>query len=196
MISTENTPRHTQILNYWFGTPGDAVYGTWRGFWFNSTPEIDQEIKDKFQKDYENGRDGAYDEWKSEPYSCLALILLLDQIPRTLFRGTPEVYATDLKAVETTKYAVENGYDKQLSHPILRKFMFMSLLHSEDLEVQKLSVTLSDSLNEFLGPDAYAKKYFDTISRFGRFPHRNELLGRVSTPEELEFLKEVKFPNP
>ena len=146
-----------------------------------------------FLEDYERAARGEYDGWREEPESCLALVILLDQFPRNLFRNYPQaLYATDDKALDISRAAVQKGFD-QKPPPFQRHFLYMPFMHSEDLEDQQRSVALFRELaTEEGGPDVteYAEGHRDIIERFGRFPHRNEVLGRETTPEEAEFLEQ------
>ncbi|MDQ3892994.1 MAG: DUF924 domain-containing protein, partial [Actinomycetota bacterium] len=133
---------------------------------------------------------GRLDHWKSEARSCLALIVVLDQFPRNMYRGDARMYAADKKAREAARYAVEHAYDRELS-PYGRLFMYLPFEHSEELDDQRLSVELFRGLATEMGSEdllGYAVRHLEIIERFGRFPHRNEILGRRTTPEETKFL--------
>jgi uncharacterized protein (DUF924 family) len=175
-----------EVLNFWFGREGDPDYGEFREAWFRKDPEFDREIRDRFEALYEAAAAGDLDDWKAEARSCLALVILLDQFPRNMFRGDPKSYATDPKAQETAEYAVDHALDRELPE-FQRTFLYMPFMHSEDLEYQRRSVELFRGLG---GSDSegYAVRHMEIIERFGRFPHRNEVLGRRTTPEEAEFL--------
>ncbi|MBW4601721.1 MAG: DUF924 domain-containing protein [Calothrix sp. FI2-JRJ7] len=180
-----------EILNFWFGNSTDADYGKPRKVWFSNEAEFDNEIKTRFLKDYEKAALGYFDGWKEAPKSCLALILLLDQFPRNIFRGTQFAFATDWEALSAAQHAVKLGYDRSLL-PVPRWFIYLPFEHSENLEHQRCSVELFKHLSD--DPDSkstveYAIRHMEVIERFGRFPHRNAILGRASTPEEREFLK-------
>jgi len=178
----------TQILNFWFGDPTSPDYGQSKSFWFNSTPEIDHKIKDTFGKTYERALKGKLEDWKNTPEGTLALILLFDQFPRNMFRGTPQAFAMDGKALEVSKKSLKIGFDQEC--PVFqRKFMYLPFMHSENIEDQIKSVELFEELGEASGLD-YAKRHYDIIAHFGRFPHRNAILNRQSTHDEIEFLKE------
>ncbi len=177
-----------EVLNFWFGREGEPGYGEFREAWFRKDPEFDREIRDRFEALYEAGAAGDLDDWKAEARSCLALVILLDQFPRNMFRGDPKSYATDRKAQETAEYAVDHALDRELPE-FQRTFLYMPFMHSEDLEHQRRSVELFRRLGGS-GSDStsYAARHMEIIERFGRFPHRNEVLGRQTTPEEAEFL--------
>jgi len=138
------------------------------------------------------------DGWAETPRGCLALIILLDQFSRNIFRGSPEAFSQDKKARETLQSALARGLDKQL-HDVEKWFFYMPLMHSENFGDQKDSVAIFKRLIEECVPALelalapshdYAVRHFDIVKRFGRYPHRNKILGRISTPEEVEFLKQ------
>ncbi len=184
-----STPR--EILDFWFGREGDEGYGEFREAWFTKDPEFDREVWDRFEGAYEEAAAGRLDHWKDEAQSCLALIILLDQFTRNMFRGDPKTYATDDKAREAARHAVEHAYDRELP-PYGRLFVYLPFEHSEDLEDQRFSVELFRGLATEMGSEdllGYAVRHLEIIERFGRFPHRNEILGRATTPEEAEFLR-------
>jgi len=179
-----------EILDFWFGTGSD--HGKERKFWFIKDKEFDEEVQSRFLSTYEAATTGELDHWKESPDSCLALILLLDQFPRNMFRNSPQAFATDEKVLNIAKYAVKQGYDLQLL-PVERWFIYLPFEHSENLEHQRQAValfeTLQDDPNSASSID-YAKRHLEVIKRFGRFPHRNAILGRKSTAEEEEFLQQ------
>lgn len=181
-----------EILEFWFGEPGEADYGKPRKVWFIKNPNFDQEVRSRFLPIYQQAGAGELDDWKNSPQSCLALIILLDQFPRNLFRGQPQAFATDSQAVAYAKHAVANGFDQELL-PIQRQFIYLPFEHSENLADQHQCIKLFSTLKaypECLSGVDYAHRHFKVIERFGRFPHRNEILGRETTPEEAEFLKQ------
>lgn len=182
----------TEILDFWFGQPEEPDYGKRRKQWFIKSEEFDRQIREKFYDIYQQAVEGKLAAWKDQPLSCLALILVLDQFPRNMFRGTPEAFASDEQALEIAKYAVSQKYDQQLL-PVQRWFIYLPFEHSENIEDQyqavKLCSTLSDD-PESADTIEYVRRHFEVIRRFGRFPHRNEILGRESTPEEREFLRQ------
>lgn len=180
-----------EVLQFWFGREGDGGYGEFREEWFQKDEEFDDQIHDRFLEDYERAARGEYDGWREAAESCLALVILLDQFPRNLFRGDPRTYATDEKALTIAREALQKGFDRKLPH-FERHFLYMPFMHSEDVEDQRRSVALFRKLAEEDGPDVkeYADEHREIVERFGRFPHRNEVLGRPSTPEEVEFLEQ------
>ena len=188
-MSSEQAKR---ILDFWFGSREQVSYGKPRQIWFIKKNEFDREVQLRFFNDYEQAAAGELDSWKSTPLSCLALILLLDQFPRNMFRGTARAFATDWQALSAAQYAIAQGYDRELLS-VQRWFVYCPFEHSENLEDQNRSVALFQQLSD--DPDSadainYAIRHREVIVRFGRFPHRNEILERVSTPEELEFLQQ------
>jgi uncharacterized protein (DUF924 family) len=181
----------SEILDFWFGREGEEGYGLFREAWFTKDPGFDREVRDRFEGTYEEAAAGRLNHWKDEARSCLALIILLDQFPRNMFRGDPKTYAADDKALEAARHAVEHAYDRELP-PYGRMFVYLPFEHSEDLEDQRLSVELFRGLAGEMGSEdllGYAVRHLEIIERFGRFPHRNEMLGRATTPEEAEFLR-------
>jgi uncharacterized protein (DUF924 family) len=152
--------------------------------------EVDREITDRFTEVYELAAAGYFDSWQEDAESCLALIIVLDQFPRNMFRSLPQAFATDDRAIELAKLAVDRGYDLQLI-PVQRWFIYLPFEHSENIKNQRESIRLFETLADT--PDgeyvlSFAKTHLEIIEQFGRFPHRNEILGRLSTPAEKEFL--------
>ncbi len=194
--------RQEEILNYWFGElkEDEAPSSDYYKKWFAKRIEIDQYIKTTFEDDLELAVGGKLKSWEDASRSNLALIILLDQFSRNIYRGTARAFAQDSIALEICLRAIEKGFDKRL-HPVERLFFYMPLEHSEDLEIQKKSVEYFSMLEKlFSSPPSlasmmlefrkYAEMHYVIIKRFGRFPHRNDILGRKSTPEEIEFLKQ------
>jgi uncharacterized protein (DUF924 family) len=179
-----------EILDFWFGSEDEEGYGEFREAWFTKDREFDREIRDRFEPVYEEAAGGGLDHWKSEAQSCLALIIVLDQFPRNMYRGDARMYAADEKAREAARHAIEHAYDRELS-PYGRLFTYLPFEHSEELDDQRLSVELFRGLATEMGSEdllGYAVRHLEIVERFGRFPHRNEILGRRTTPEEAEFL--------
>jgi uncharacterized protein (DUF924 family) len=192
--------RARALIDFWFGPPGDPERENHRQIWFKSTPEHDDRLRELFIADYEQAASGALDAWEAAPESALALVLLLDQIPRNIFRGEPRTYAADPMARVAADRALARGFDAAFP-PDWRKFFYMPFHHSEDLADQRRAKALSESLPERRNPERdpdrgqngrYGRPYIDVIERFGRFPHRNPILGRVSTPEEIAFMEKAK----
>lgn len=181
-----------EILDFWFGQEGEPGCGEFRNEWFQKDEKFDRKIRERFLEDYERAAQGEYDGWREAPESCLALAILLDQFPRNLFRGDPQTHATDDKALDVSRDALQNGLDKELP-PFQRHFIYMPFMHSEKVEDQWRSVALFQGLAaEENGTDVteFAEGHRDIVEQFGRFPHRNEILGRETTLEEAEFLEQ------
>jgi uncharacterized protein (DUF924 family) len=180
-----------EILDFWFGQEGEEGYGEFQEEWFTKDPEFDREIRDRFEPVYEEAATGELDHWKNEAQSCLALIIALDQFPRNMYRGDARMYAADEKAREAARHAVEHAYDRELSL-YGRLFAYLPFEHSEELDDQRLSVKLFRGLAAEMGSEdllGYAVRHLEIVEQFGRFPHRNEILGRRTTPEEEAFLE-------
>jgi uncharacterized protein (DUF924 family) len=169
----------TEILNFWFSEKIKA-------YWFNSTSEIDQEITQKFESVWKLAAEGKLDEWRNTADSCLALIIVLDQFPLNMFRNQAKSFSTEAKAIEMAEYAVAHKFDQQLSNEKLT-FLYMPFMHSENLAHQNRSVALFAAA-ELETNLQFAHHHRDIIQRFGRFPHRNAILGRDSTDAEIEYL--------
>ena len=173
-----------ELVTFWFEESGPEL-------WFASNEKFDQTIRRRFLAHYEAAARGKYDHWRSNGTGCIALCLLLDQFPRNLFRNDARAFATDKQALGIARLAVEKGLDMEEGVTReMRKFLYLPFEHSEDLEDQRLCLKLMAERLEPDGEDVkWARKHLVIIERFGRFPHRNEALGRQSTPEEREFLK-------
>ena len=185
--------RARALLDTWFGPPGDPERERHRDIWFKSTAEFDASLRNAFLADYEAGAAGELRSWEALPEGALALVLLLDQIPRNIFRGTPRAYASDAAARAAANRALARGFDR-LVPEVWRRFFYMPYHHSENLADQQRSVALFGALPR--DPDRrgalrrYGRPYVEVIERFGRFPHRNEILGRKSTQAEIALLAE------
>jgi len=183
--------RAGEVLEFWFGREGEPGYGKFRHEWFRKDPEFDARVTDRFAGLYEQAAAGDLDGWSDDARSCLALVIVLDQFPRHMFRGDGRAHAADGAALESARYAVEHALDRELP-AFQRMFLYMPFMHSENREDQRRSVELFGLLADEPGaPDitSYAAGHREIVERFGRFPHRNEILGRETTPEEAEFLK-------
>jgi uncharacterized protein (DUF924 family) len=179
-----------EILRFWFGDPNDPDHEKQKKVWFIQNPAFDQKIKTRFLSYYQLAAENKLDFWQYYPESCLALIIILDQFPRNLFRGQPQAFATDEKALKVANYAINQKFDQQLLS-VQRAFIYLPFEHSENLTDQHRSVELFTQLRNDPNTASmfdYAIAHFNIIQQFGRFPHRNNILGRPSTPEELEFL--------
>jgi len=186
--------RAEEVLLFWFGEVRDdkAYFEERSSLWFTANPQLDQEIRDRFTTDYQFAAERKLMDWQYSPRTGLALVVLLDQFPRNMFRGDPRAFATDSLAREVATSLLQTGSDKRLL-PVERMFVYLPFMHSENLADQRQSVTFFQQLAQecdHLASISYAIKHMETIERFGRFPHRNAILSRPSTAEEVEFLKQ------
>jgi uncharacterized protein (DUF924 family) len=181
----------SEVLSFWFGEPGSAEYLQPRALWFTKSEATDRLIAERFGPMVERALLGQHDDWAATPRGALALVLLLDQFTRNIFRETPRAFAGDPRALALATRLVDTSRDMTLA-PVERWFVYMPLEHSERLLDQFESVRLFERLaaDGLDAPLEWARRHFDVIKRFGRFPHRDTILGRMSTPEELEFLKQ------
>ena len=188
------------ILSFWFFAPTDPRYCSTRMEWFKKDPVFDAEIRSRFGPLIDEALRGGLREWREGPSATtqtrLALLLLLDQFTRNTFRGSPKSFAGDALALSIAREMVSSGEDRSL-HPRQRMFVTLPFQHSESLSMQDESIRLCTQLRDDMGDGKggdemldYARRHRDIIARFGRFPHRNEVLGRKSTAEEIEFLKQ------
>ena len=174
-----------EIIHFWFEELEPQQ-------WFQQSDAVDEEIRERFSVTHEMAADGLCNHWNVDAEGCLALVIVLDQFPRHMYRGSPKSFASDEKALLIAKEAVHKGFD-QVLEPVKRGFLYLPFQHSELLSDQKKSVELFGAMaEENPAGDMYAKRHLVPIEKFGRFPHRNEILGRESTPEEIEFLKTHK----
>ena len=176
------------VLGFWFGE--GAEYGKRHRRWFEKNATFDAEVRARFLALYEELACGGRRSWLDEAKSCLARVVMLDQFPRNMFRGTPRAFASDTLALEATRHAVARGYDRRML-PVERMFIYLPLQHSESLADQERACELGAPLAAFAETEdvpRFAARHRDIIRRFGRFPHRNAILGRESTPEEVAFL--------
>ncbi len=181
-----------EVLDFWFGPAASPEYGRPREAWFKKSEAFDDAVRARFLGLQRQAAQGQLQSWQAAPDSLLALIVVLDQFARNLFRGSSAAFATDAQALAAAQLAVERGYDVPLL-PVQRWFVYLPFEHAEELPQQRRCLELFEGLR---GDPAsastidYARRHFDIIARFGRFPHRNAVLGRVSTPEEIEFLRQ------
>jgi uncharacterized protein (DUF924 family) len=185
-MSDATTPG--DVLAFWFG-PTPHVE---RAEWFRKDAAFDAAIRERFGDALARGLAGAYGEWCGEPHGALARVVLLDQFTRNAFRDTPRAFAGDARALATADEAIARGFDAALDR-YERWFLYMPYEHSEDRAMQRRALELFGALarDEGLdGPLPYAERHAAIVERFGRFPHRNAILGRESTPEEIAFLRE------
>jgi len=180
------------VLAFWFGAPGSPGHGQARPEWFRKDPAFDDEIRRRFGDAVAIALAGGFGEWCASAEGALARILLLDQFARNIFRGTPRAFAGDARALATAEDAVARGFDREL--PALERwFVYLPFEHAESVEAQHRSLELFGALSKATGDDdplVWARKHAEVIFRFGRYPHRNAILGRTSTPEEEAFLRE------
>ena len=155
--------------------------------WFQSDPAFDAEVRARFSETYEAGLRGELDGWERSTYGAFALVILFDQFPRNMFRGTPKSFASDEKAKQIAERAIAAGRDKAVDAEV-HTFFYMPYMHSEKLADQERCVAFMAKEGK---PEnvKYAEIHRDAIARFGRFPHRNEILGRKSTREEIAYLE-------
>lgn len=201
-MTTESATPETPdtIRSYWFGNHADdlAVIQECSQRWWSKKEAVDREIKERFETAMLLAQGRHLDAWAADPQGLLALILLTDQFPRNVYRDTPAAFSFDAQARDWCKTGLQKGMHARL-RPIERVFFYLPLEHSESLQHQEQSVALYEELiggldarvrGEFEGFLWFAKRHQEIIQRFGRFPHRNRILGRASTPEELLFLQE------
>lgn len=168
-----------EIIDFWFS---DRV----RKLWFNATPEFDQELRERFLSTWEQASRGELDDWKQSAEGCLALVIVLDQFPLNMFRGEARSFATEALSREVARDAIDQEFDRMLEVE-QRAFLYMPFMHSEDLADQQLASTLFDQ-DGLESNYRFARHHRGIIEKFGRFPHRNAILGRPSSVEEIEYL--------
>jgi uncharacterized protein (DUF924 family) len=180
------------VIDFWFGAPGSVEFGTQRKLWFAKKADVDRLVAARFGTAIEQALRGELQAWAESPSSALAHVLLLDQFTRNVFRGQPRAFAGDAQALAAAVAMVGRRQDDGLA-PFMRAFVYMPFEHAEGLAMQEESVRLftrlvsaSPELAEMLD---YARLHHEVIERFGRFPHRNAILGRLSTAEEIAYLK-------
>lgn len=184
---------YREVHDFWFtnGKPNMKL-------WFDKNDQVDRQIREKFEPWLNQYPDADFESWKQTPEGLVSLVIMLDQFPRNAFRGTPRMFEYDADARDVAQEGLELGWQDQL--PIHKAmFMLLPLEHSEDVTDQKECVRLfkdlfarasADEIELAEGVLQYAERHLAIIDRFGRFPHRNAVLGRTSTPEEIEFLKQ------
>lgn len=188
------------ILEFWFGMHDDdkAVAEERSKLWWSKNPQIDKQVQQRFEPYVAKAANRELDSWLATPAGCLALILLCDQFPRNIYRNTPKAFAFDHLARTWCKEGIGKGFHKSL-RPIEQAFFYLPLEHSESPADQDQSLALHEELAEGVDPGhralfddflKYAVRHRDIVKRFGRFPHRNRILGRASSPEELAFLQQ------
>jgi uncharacterized protein (DUF924 family) len=181
------------VLAFWFGDPGSANHGRPLEKWFRKDAEFDRQIGERYGALIEDALAGELQGWAREPASALAQIIVLDQFTRNAFRDSPRAFAGDARALAAARALVASGGDETLL-PVQRSFAYLPFEHAEDLGAQNEGVQLHARLAT-VAPEMgdaleWARRHQTIIARFGRFPHRNAVLGRASTPEELTFLEQ------
>ena len=200
-FTDEDQARIREILDFWFREQELSAPQIDRrmDIWFGEDPVFDHEIKKEFSGDVERACQGKLDHWAADPHGRLALILLVDQFRRNLYRGTADAFSMDKLALKLCVEGAMEKKDKGLT-PIQKVFFYMPLQHAESRKVQAKSVELFNRLAESVSPTyqetfltvaQFAELHKDIIDQFGRFPHRNQLLGRDNTPEEEEYLADA-----
>ncbi len=180
-----------EVVDFWF----EEAHA---GNWFVADAGFDAQIRERFGTAVRVAASGQLDEWMATAEGWLALLILLDQFPRNLYRGDAGAWAADVKAQRVALSGLARGHDRQLL-PLQRVFAYLPLEHAEDMALQQRSVELFEALGAEVPPQQrpqfadfldYARRHREVIARFGRFPHRNAALARVSTPEETRYLAE------
>lgn len=184
-MSTKITP--TSIIEFWYSEKVKSK-------WFNSSIEFDKEIKSHYEDVWEDALRGEFYSWRDSAEGCLALAIILDQFPLNMFRGEVQSFSSEVQsfsseavAVKVTKHAIKNGLDKNIDKDKV-SFLYMPLMHSENMDDQNLAVKLFEQA-ELVENAKFAKHHRDIVKKYGRFPHRNKILDRESSKEELEYLK-------
>lgn len=199
MSKAPEPPRATAVLEEWFGTLGADGRSPpdKRDAWFKKSASFDDSLRERFGADVKEAMAGGLADWENSARGVLALIVLFDQFARNIYRGKKEMYAGDARAQKLSQKLIQTGKDRELPHQF-RLFAYMPLMHSERLAdqekcIEALQILASEcppSLAEALkGNLKYARAHRDIVARFGRFPHRNAILGRPTTEEEAEFLQ-------
>jgi uncharacterized protein (DUF924 family) len=186
--------RAQALLDFWFGPPGHPELLHHKQIWFRSTPEFDAAVCENFATDHDDAVAGRLADWQAEPLCAMALVMLLDQVPRNIFRSTPRAFSSDHLALATTMRALDRGFDQAVP-AAWRVFFYLPFEHSEVLADQQRGLDLLLALPPVPGRPGdrhMSRLHLEIIERFGRFPHRNAILGRASTEEELAFLIECE----
>lgn len=167
------------LVDFWFSETASQ-------YWFKSTEAFDQQLRDDYAGLWQQAKDGELESWKAQPMGCLALVILLDQLPLNMFRGTAKSFSTEAQSREVAALAIDQGFDgdMELKH---KAFLYMPFMHSEELQDQGRSLEL---FNQPGLEDNYrfARHHYSIVKQFGRFPHRNEILGRENSDAEIEYL--------
>ena len=191
------TVESEDVLRFWLGPPeGSPLANATK--WYMKDEGFDREIEAHFGAALELGARGGLDAWKTTPRGRLALVIVLDQFSRNVYRNQPRAFAQDARACSSALEAMAAGDESSLTI-VERSFLYMPLMHAEDVALQRQCVSKFEQLRDDAAPELrkfaengldYARRHADIVERFGRFPHRNAILGRASTPEEIEFLKQ------
>ncbi|MBA4212016.1 MAG: DUF924 domain-containing protein [Polaromonas sp.] len=198
--SPDTAPAALEVLNFWFG---DGLQRDWpsqnlNDLWFGARPEQDEAIRQRFGPLVDEALDGGLTDWEADPRSRLALIVLLDQLSRNVHRGQRRAFDGDARAQRLSQLSIDEGMDATLT-PAGRVFLYMPLMHAENLALQdecvarfqRLVDSSPDTLRDKLASNLrFAVLHRDIVAQYGRFPHRNAVLGRTTTPEEDAFLKD------
>jgi len=187
------------VLSFWFGTGRSEVeLYLLQAQWWKKDPEFDNSIRERFEGAVQAAATGSLDAWRDEPRSSVAWVILLDQFPRNLYRGTPRAFTYDVQALAASLHAQAAGLDAELPFAF-RQFLYMPMMHAEDAHVQsqgmeafaRLAEEAPDQIKETCQKTAdFARRHAEIVQRFGRFPHRNAILDRLGTEEEVAFLKQ------
>lgn len=184
-MTYKSLPASMSVTNFWFSSEVQP-------FWFLKDSDFDENLRQRFGKVYEEAvskfKEGKFEDVKTAE-EALSYVIVLDQFSRNMFRDTPKAFATDDMALTIAKMAVEKGLDRELTSAAHHNFLYMPYMHSENLMDQEDGIRLFSTLPGNEQAVSYARQHRDIIIQFGRFPHRNKILGRVSTPEEIEFEK-------
>lgn len=186
-------PRAQDVLDVWFGAAGSPEFGTERKTWWKKKRAFDAMLAERFGALLDEAQAGGLRDWERSPLGTLALIVLLDQFSRNCHRHTPRAFAGDARALALAKSLVETGDDLRLPSAFHRAFAYMPFQHDESMPSQRESLRLFEKLKDETGVSSFhesAVEHADVIGRFGRYPHRNRILGRETSPEEAAWLAE------
>jgi uncharacterized protein (DUF924 family) len=191
-MNPTTSARPEAVLDFWFGPPDDPGHRLPRPAWFRKDPAFDQQVRERFGPTIEAALAGRLEAWAGEPLPALAQVIVLDQFTRNAFRDTARAFAGDERALAAARAMVDSGQDRGLGG-VQRQFVYMPFEHAEDLAAQEQALRLFARLGQDEPALAdllrWAQAHHDIVARFGRFPHRNALLGRANTPDEEAFLK-------
>ncbi len=199
MVDEGEVAEPEDVVTFWFGDDPEAPLAR-QDQWWTPSDEFDAEVERRFAPTLRAADAGRLDHWREAPVSVLALVLVFDQFPRNIFRGSARAFAWDERALETTDHAIAEGLDEELSL-VHRWFLYLPLMHAESIERQEQSVAIFEELRQEAsqgsdvraaldGAVEFAREHRDIVESYGRFPYRNQALGRESTDEEREYLEE------